>query len=85
LWVFGSYARGEATEESYVDILMDDPDFNIFTLIDLGQLKYELEDIFNKHVDLISTDALFCKRIKEFNPKFIDIVTKEMVIVYDRP
>ncbi|MDR1871438.1 MAG: nucleotidyltransferase domain-containing protein [Deltaproteobacteria bacterium] len=83
LWVFGSYARGEATEESDVDILMDDPDFNIFTLLDLYQLNDELENKFNKRVDLISTDALFCLRMKYFDPKFVDIVNNEKVIVYN--
>jgi predicted nucleotidyltransferase len=54
LWVFGSNARAEATELSDVYILMDDLNFNIFTLLDLGQLNDELEVKFNKRVDLIS-------------------------------
>jgi predicted nucleotidyltransferase len=32
LWIFGSYARGEATEESDVDLLMDDSGSTIFGL-----------------------------------------------------
>jgi predicted nucleotidyltransferase len=84
LWVFGSYARGEATEESDVDFLMDDPDFNLPSLYDLVDLNDDLEVTLNKKIDLISTDALLSLRMKELDPDFIDIVTKERVILYEK-
>jgi predicted nucleotidyltransferase len=56
LWVFGSYARGEATEESDVDILIDYTDSEIIGLFDMVRLNNQLESTINKKVDLISTD-----------------------------
>jgi predicted nucleotidyltransferase len=38
LWVFGSYARGGATEKSDIDFLIDDKDFNLPSLYDLVNL-----------------------------------------------
>jgi predicted nucleotidyltransferase len=84
LWVFGSYARGEANEESDVDLLMDDPDFNLPSLYQLGDLNDELKDTLNKEIDLISTDALFSLRMRKFDPEFIDFVTKERIMLYER-
>jgi predicted nucleotidyltransferase len=84
LWVFGSYARGEATDDSDVDFLIDDPDFNLPSLYDLGDLFEELQVKLNKEIDLISTNALFSQRMKEFDPEFIDFVINERVILYER-
>jgi predicted nucleotidyltransferase len=84
LWVFGSYARGEATDESDVDFLMDDPDLNVETLLDLGELNDELEGKIFKHIHLITTDGLFSPRMKNLNHEFIDIVIKERVLVYGK-
>jgi predicted nucleotidyltransferase len=44
LWVFGSYARGEATEESDVDFLMDYTDSIIKDLP--GYSDYVRKNIF---------------------------------------
>ncbi|MDR1676868.1 MAG: nucleotidyltransferase domain-containing protein [Deltaproteobacteria bacterium] len=42
LWVFGSYARGEATEASDVDFLIDYTDSIIEDLYDLVSIGDEL-------------------------------------------
>lgn len=46
IYLFGSYARGEAKESSYVDIYCDKG--NIKTFIDQGLLVDELEEALNK-------------------------------------
>lgn len=51
--LFGSYARGEANNESDVDIYCEKG--NIRTLIDQVRLIEELEDALNKKVDVIFT------------------------------
>ena len=53
--LFGSYARGEATENSDLDFIIDDGEIN-------GLLKYislvkKLEETFHCHVDLISSGS----------------------------
>src|ERR1700733_14268905 len=56
LAVFGSVARDEATEESDVDILVDfDSKKGLFGFADL---KFYLEEILDRHVDLVTRRAL---------------------------
>ena len=55
--VFGSMARGEAKEESDVDVLVEfestKKSFDNFM-----ELSFFLEDLFGKNVDLITTSGL---------------------------
>jgi len=48
--IFGSVARGEETEESDIDILVEIDDR--MSLLDFVGLKLELEDALGKRVDL---------------------------------
>ena len=49
--IFGSYVRGEANENSDVDILVDFPTGT--TLFDVAKLRYKLEDALSKPVDIV--------------------------------
>ncbi len=51
IYLFGSYARGEAKESSDIDIYCDKG--NVKALIDQGLLEDELEASLNKKVDII--------------------------------
>nr|QNO50418.1 hypothetical protein CKJHOKLD_00040 [Methanosarcinales archaeon ANME-2c ERB4] len=53
--VFGSYVRGEQTETSDVDLLVefDKPTFDNFM-----DLLFFLEELFGKDVDLITTSGM---------------------------
>ena len=51
IYLFGSYARGEAKSTSDIDIYCENG--NIRTLIDEGKLIEELEEALNKDVDVI--------------------------------
>lgn len=54
--VFGSVARGEATNTSDIDLLIDlEPERSLFSLI---ALKQELEGILNCQVDLAEPNSL---------------------------
>lgn len=56
LRVFGSVARGEATDTSDVDLLVDvDPGRS---LLDLGGLLMELQELLGCEVDLVPADSL---------------------------
>ena len=49
--VFGSYAKGKATEESDIDLLVE---FNeSFDLFKYNQFIEELETFFNKSIDIL--------------------------------
>ena len=51
VFLFGSYARGEATNKSDIDIYCESGD--IKTLIDQGFLEDELEEALGKEVDIV--------------------------------
>jgi predicted nucleotidyltransferase len=84
LWVFGSYARGEATEESDVDFIMDYTDSIIVNLYDFNELHDTLSCLINKNVDLISIKALYDNYNIIKSPTFHNEVIKEMVKIYEK-
>jgi len=53
--IFGSFARGEETETSDVDVLVefDTPSFDAYM-----DLKFFLEDLFQRNVDLVTASSL---------------------------
>lgn len=79
VYVFGSYARNEATEDSDVDILIDKTGSKIQSLFDMGGLYNDLCVCFNKKVDLVTTCALSTEEKKEIIPTFEETLAKERV------
>lgn len=58
LGIFGSYVRGEQTEASDVDILVEfDPSFK-FGLVTYGKIENYIADTLGKKVDLVMKRAL---------------------------
>ena len=58
-WLFGSYARGEETPESDVDILVEfDHDNAIVGLLQYCRIMNELSDRIGKDVDLVENGTL---------------------------
>jgi uncharacterized protein len=55
LGIFGSYARDEQTEASDMDFLVD---FDDATLDNYFDLKFFLEDLFGRPVDLVFADTI---------------------------
>ncbi len=65
LWLFGSYARGEADAESDVDFIIDR---GRIVGIEYFGFVLDLEEIFKCHVDVVmtgSSDKEFLSAIKE--------------------
>ena len=56
IYLFGSYARGEANSKSDIDIYCDKG--NIRTLIQQGKLKEELEKSLHKKVDIVFESSI---------------------------
>ncbi|OFZ53381.1 MAG: hypothetical protein A2328_01935 [Bdellovibrionales bacterium RIFOXYB2_FULL_36_6] len=56
--VFGSFARGEETEKSDVDILIEFKNANNKSLLDLVGLKIDLEEALSKKVDIVEYPAI---------------------------
>jgi predicted nucleotidyltransferase len=58
LFVFGSTARGEATETSDVDLLVDFDDKKSIDLFSFIEINHYLEKIIGTKVDLVTRPAL---------------------------
>lgn len=70
LGLFGSYARGDANEQSDIDILVD---FNGNIGIGFIALAHELEDMLQQKVDLVSR--------KGIKPRYLSSVEKNLIHV----
>ncbi len=66
---FGSIVRGEMTEDSDVDLLIEFEGKK--SLLDLAHLKNELEDSINRRVDLLT--------YKSLHPRLKDRILAEQV------
>lgn len=71
--LFGSYARGEATEKSDVDLLIDVSDQDI-DLFDLGGIYSDFQEVLNTGLDLVTTDGR--------NRRFHEEIDKYKVLLY---
>ena len=54
-FLFGSYARGEATEDSDVDIRIENQSPKLRTLFQVGELLSHMEAALQKKVDLLTS------------------------------
>lgn len=82
VYLFGSYARGTANEESDIDFLIDTTGTELKSLMSLGALYCELEAVFEKKIDLITVNALNQKEQMPSEADFRKTVMEERVVVY---
>jgi predicted nucleotidyltransferase len=69
--LFGSYARGEATEDSDIDICIKTNTTDLFALV---HLKKDLKELFHTDVDII--------RVRDdMNPYLKNRINKEAIYV----
>jgi predicted nucleotidyltransferase len=74
LWVFGSVARGDATPDSDIDLLIDFAPEAKPSLLTLSGLQLDLADALGRPVDLAERRAL--------TPRVAEAAEHEMVRVY---
>jgi len=72
LYLFGSYARGEATPQSDIDFRVDRG--NVVDLLELGGLFSDLEKSFQKPLDVLTTQML--------SASFLNSIRAEEVLIY---
>lgn len=72
--LFGSYARGEATEDSDVDILIDLGD--IYSLLEYSGFINSLEDVLECNDDVVTTGSN--------NKDFLENISKDVVLIYEK-
>lgn len=82
VYVFGSYARGEAREDSDVDLLVDLAGADLSGFFAIGGLYNDLEMALQKKIDLVTTESLEqpCRRMSD--KLFREIVNKERREIY---
>lgn len=83
MYLFGSYARGEATVDSDLDFLVDTTGTELTSLLRLGALYCDLESIFNKKIDLITVSSIMQDSIMESDEDFRTTVLNERVKLHD--
>ena len=83
MYLFGSYARGEATEESDLDFLVDTTGTNLTSLLSLGALYCDLEEVFQKSIDLITVRSVMQNVETESERSFRDTIIRERVKLND--
>jgi len=72
--LFGSYARGDATADSDVDLRIDKG--NLRGLFQLAGFQIFLEEKLNKNVDVLTTESL--------DEKFLQDIHGDEVVLYER-
>ena len=83
MYLFGSYARGEATEDSDLDFLVDTTGTDLTSLLRLGALYCDLEDAFGKAIDLVTVRSIMQGSSMESDADFRNTVLKERVKLND--
>ena len=75
-WLFGSFARGEETPDSDIDILVEyDKDAKI-TLLTISHMMGELEKNTGRRVDLVEDGCLL--------PFAVESANRDKKLIYER-
>lgn len=82
VYVFGSYARGEAREDSDIDLLVDLTGADLSDFFAIGGLYNDLEAALQKEIDLITTKSLERPSNKMSDKLFREIVEQERREIY---
>lgn len=77
VFLFGSYARGDATAASDIDLCVDAP--KLRGLFALGGLYADLEDALQKNIDVVTTGSLKYNK----DNAFLENLRKDRVLLYE--
>ncbi|MBQ7873913.1 MAG: nucleotidyltransferase domain-containing protein [Oscillospiraceae bacterium] len=82
IYLFGSYARNEATDTSDIDLIIDRAETEIKSLFQLAEVYCELEKAFNKKIDVITLDSIYQSIQMPSEKYFRENVFNEMISIY---
>ena len=82
VFLFGSYARGEATSESDIDLLVDVGGTGINSLFKLGALYNDLEEALGTSIDLVTLDSMEEPTDRRSQLRFREAVNRERKMIY---
>lgn len=75
-WLFGSYSRGEASDESDIDILVRYVNPSRLSLLDIARINSNLGKLLGKRVDLIEDECLM--------PFARESADNDKILIYER-
>lgn len=82
VYLFGSYARGAATEHSDIDLIIDTSGTEIKSLLGLAAVYCDLEEALAKPVDLITVSSLEQRSQMPSDLRFRSNIENERVNIY---
>ncbi len=82
VFIFGSYARGTANEDSDIDLMIDTEGADLNTLFKLGALYNELTEALRKEIDLITVSSFEQPVIRDSEIGFRENIIKERKNLY---
>ena len=71
-YLFGSYAKGEATVDSDIDIIIEKG--RLQTYDEYCDMKFGIEDELGVDVDLLTTDGV--------RPRFYELIKNDRILLY---
>ncbi len=80
VWLFGSYARGEATEESDIDLLLSYT--KLIGKFAYGGLFEDFSDALDKSVDIVSERALKADYADSYAKQLLQNARKDSILLY---
>lgn len=83
VYLFGSYARNEANENSDVDLLIDRDGSIIRGMFDMGGLYNDLRESVGKEIDLVTMQTLDQPSTQQRTPWFVENLRGEMIKLYE--
>lgn len=75
-WVFGSFSRGDETEQSDIDILVSFAKEAKVTLFTIGGMYMDLKELLNREVDLVEEGTLL--------PFAKESADRDKILIYER-
>ena len=75
MYLYGSYARGEDTDKSYIDLWLKTTDS--ITGFEIGNFRFEIKEKTGKDVDISNLDP------EELDPDFYANVKKDEICIYE--
>lgn len=82
VYLFGSYARGTATEASDIDLILDTTGTPIRSLLQLAAVYNDLEEALGKPVDVITVSSLEQRAQRPSEIEFRQNIWNEKVNIY---
>ena len=71
-YLFGSYAKGEANEQSDVDIIIEKGELQTYKAY--SGFLYSLEDELETSINLLTTDSV--------KPRFFELIKNDRILLY---